>query len=162
MKNAVFWDVTPCGSCKNRRFGGKYCLHHQSKENHRARINISIVLQLLFTANVVPSSVICHPNDGGDMFLRNVGSSKGLTVSHPRRRNSSSERLFHMKIASDVIWTNQPTKSYGKHTKNHLKNGVFWVVTPCVSRKYRRFGGTWRLLHQGDKNRWTRNNTSCN
>jgi hypothetical protein len=22
MKNAVFWDVTPCRSCKNRRFGG--------------------------------------------------------------------------------------------------------------------------------------------
>jgi hypothetical protein len=22
MKNNVFWDVTPCGSCKNRRFGG--------------------------------------------------------------------------------------------------------------------------------------------
>jgi hypothetical protein len=22
MKNAVFWCVTPCGSCKNRRFGG--------------------------------------------------------------------------------------------------------------------------------------------
>jgi hypothetical protein len=22
MKNAVFWDVTPSGSCKNRRFGG--------------------------------------------------------------------------------------------------------------------------------------------
>jgi hypothetical protein len=21
MKNAVFWDITPCGSCKNRRFG---------------------------------------------------------------------------------------------------------------------------------------------
>jgi hypothetical protein len=21
MKNAVFWDVTPCGACKNRRFG---------------------------------------------------------------------------------------------------------------------------------------------
>jgi hypothetical protein len=20
MKNVVFWDVTPCGSCKNRRF----------------------------------------------------------------------------------------------------------------------------------------------
>jgi hypothetical protein len=28
-----------------------------------------------------------------------------------------------------------------------IKNGVFWVVTPCG-----RFGGTWRLLHQGDKN----------
>jgi hypothetical protein len=22
MKNGVFWDVTPCGSCKNRHFGG--------------------------------------------------------------------------------------------------------------------------------------------
>jgi hypothetical protein len=22
MKNGVFWDVTPCDSCKNRRFGG--------------------------------------------------------------------------------------------------------------------------------------------
>jgi hypothetical protein len=33
------------------------------------------------------------------------------------------------------------------------KIGVFWVVTPCGSCKNRRFGGTWRLLHQGDKNR---------
>jgi hypothetical protein len=22
MKNCVFWDVTPCGSCESRRFGG--------------------------------------------------------------------------------------------------------------------------------------------
>jgi hypothetical protein len=22
MKNGVVWDVAPCGSCKNRRFGG--------------------------------------------------------------------------------------------------------------------------------------------
>jgi hypothetical protein len=22
VKNAVFWDLTPCGSCENRRFGG--------------------------------------------------------------------------------------------------------------------------------------------
>jgi hypothetical protein len=24
MKNVVFWDATPCGSCKNRCFGGIY------------------------------------------------------------------------------------------------------------------------------------------
>jgi hypothetical protein len=36
---------------------------------------------------------------------------------------------------------------------NFMKNGVFWVVTPCGFCKNRRFGGTWRLLHQGDKNR---------
>jgi hypothetical protein len=28
MKNSVFWDVTPCGPCKNRRFGGTKHLHH--------------------------------------------------------------------------------------------------------------------------------------
>jgi hypothetical protein len=26
IENAVFWDVTPCGSCKNRRFGGTHHL----------------------------------------------------------------------------------------------------------------------------------------
>jgi hypothetical protein len=25
-KNGVFWVVTPCGSCKNRRFGGTWRL----------------------------------------------------------------------------------------------------------------------------------------
>jgi hypothetical protein len=29
MKNGVFWDVTPCGSCKSRRFGGTKRLLHQ-------------------------------------------------------------------------------------------------------------------------------------
>jgi hypothetical protein len=33
-----------------------------------------------------------------------------------------------------------------------MKNDGFWDVTPCGSCKNRRFGGTWRLLHQGDKN----------
>jgi hypothetical protein len=33
MKNAVFWDVTPCGSCKNRRLEGTYRLHHQGENN---------------------------------------------------------------------------------------------------------------------------------
>jgi hypothetical protein len=38
VKNGVFWDVTPCGSCKNRRFGG--------------------TCRLLVAACVVPSSPI--------------------------------------------------------------------------------------------------------
>jgi hypothetical protein len=29
MKNSLFCDVTPCGSCKNRRFGGTQRFHHQ-------------------------------------------------------------------------------------------------------------------------------------
>jgi hypothetical protein len=33
MKTGVFWDVTPCGSCKNRRFGGTWCIPHQGDKN---------------------------------------------------------------------------------------------------------------------------------
>jgi hypothetical protein len=28
MPNIVLYDVTPCGSCKNRRFGGSYSLDY--------------------------------------------------------------------------------------------------------------------------------------
>jgi hypothetical protein len=45
----------------------------------------------------------------------------------------------------------RPRRSWVNNIK--MKNGVFWVVTPCDSCKNGRFGGTWRLLHQGDKNR---------
>jgi hypothetical protein len=33
MKNDVFWDVAPCGSCENRRFGGTQRLRHQCDKN---------------------------------------------------------------------------------------------------------------------------------
>jgi hypothetical protein len=32
MENSVFWDVAPCRSCVNRRFGGTYRLHLQGRE----------------------------------------------------------------------------------------------------------------------------------
>jgi hypothetical protein len=41
VKNAVFWDVTACGSCKKRLFRGTYHLHHQGDKNRRARNNVS-------------------------------------------------------------------------------------------------------------------------
>jgi hypothetical protein len=49
MRNGVFWVVTPCGSCKNRRFGVTWRLLHQGDNNVR---------RLLVTASVVPSSPI--------------------------------------------------------------------------------------------------------
>jgi hypothetical protein len=32
MKNAAFWDVAPCRSCVNRRFGGTYRHHLQGRK----------------------------------------------------------------------------------------------------------------------------------
>jgi positive regulator of sigma E activity len=37
MNNGVFWDVTSCGSCKNRRFGGARVLRNVgSYKSHTA------------------------------------------------------------------------------------------------------------------------------
>jgi hypothetical protein len=41
-KAAVFRDVTPYGSCKNRRFRGIYRLHHQGEKIHQARTNLAV------------------------------------------------------------------------------------------------------------------------
>jgi hypothetical protein len=47
MKNCVFWDVAPCGSCKNRHFGGTYRILYQGDKN-----------RLLVPTTDVPTSLI--------------------------------------------------------------------------------------------------------
>jgi hypothetical protein len=41
IKNAVFWDVTPCDSYNNRRFKGNHYLLHVGDKNWQARNNVS-------------------------------------------------------------------------------------------------------------------------
>jgi hypothetical protein len=43
-----------------------------------------------------------------------------------------------------------------------MKNDVFLDVMPCGLCKNRRFGGTYRIHHQGEKNRRVTNNVSSN
>jgi hypothetical protein len=74
MKNNVFWDVAPCRSCVNRRFGATYCLHLQGRK----------ICEWKFF----------YPEDGCDTFLRNVGSRKIYKAPHPRRRRSCVNRRF--------------------------------------------------------------------
>jgi hypothetical protein len=68
-KNAVFYDVTLRGSCKNRGFGETHRLHHQYGVSVHGILHS--VLQLLVTSNI-PSSDSCHLGDGGDKFLQNI------------------------------------------------------------------------------------------
>jgi hypothetical protein len=49
MKNAIFWDVTLCGSCKKRHFAGMYHLHDQGEKNQRARNNVSSICEAFFS-----------------------------------------------------------------------------------------------------------------
>jgi hypothetical protein len=65
IKKAIFWDMTPCGCCKNRSFGGTYRLHNQGENNQQARNNVkynqqllSSVLRLIVTANFFLGSLI--------------------------------------------------------------------------------------------------------
>jgi hypothetical protein len=51
VKNVVFWDVALCGSCKNRRFGGKYCLHCQCENNQPNGNNVTSNYQLVTFAS---------------------------------------------------------------------------------------------------------------
>jgi hypothetical protein len=74
LKNTVFWDVAPCRSCVNWRFGGMYHLHLQGRKIRERGTSLSRWLQSA---------------DEGDTFLRNVGSHKIYTAPHPRRRYSS-------------------------------------------------------------------------
>jgi hypothetical protein len=45
MKNAVFWDVAPCRSCVNRRFGGTCRLHLQGRKIRDRGTSVSRLLQ---------------------------------------------------------------------------------------------------------------------
>jgi hypothetical protein len=66
MKNGVFWDVTLCASCKNRRFGRTWSLLHR----------------LLVRATVVPVSPILVT-----LMKKALSSSETSVLTTATRRN---------------------------------------------------------------------------
>jgi hypothetical protein len=55
VKKAVLWDVTPCGSCKDRRFEGIALIIRVTRIGELGKM---LAATLLVTVNVVPSSMI--------------------------------------------------------------------------------------------------------
>jgi hypothetical protein len=63
MRSTIFWDTTPCSPFNaNRRFGGTYRLHFQEEEYAEHENSAKAGGKQIF-----------DPEDGGNLFLRNVG-----------------------------------------------------------------------------------------
>jgi hypothetical protein len=84
MKNVDCWDITPCGSCKNRRFCGTQRLNHQHI------VFLLSVRLLLVTANVFPSSMILVT-----LMMETLRSSEMSVLTRIIQLNIPEDGIFH-------------------------------------------------------------------
>jgi hypothetical protein len=95
MKNAVFWDVTWCGSCNKRRFGGMYRLCNQVYKDQRGRNVNSRVFQLLVAAKAVPSSPILVT-----LMTEAIRSTETSVITRDKRRNIPEDAILRASHCS--------------------------------------------------------------
>jgi hypothetical protein len=110
LKNAVFWNVTPCGLCKNRRFGETHLLHHQDDS----------VPWLLDPANVVRSSrILITP------MMEMILSPETLVFTRATRRHIAEDGILqHVCSLRCKLQKKEEELMHSDRTKDWLCRGL--------------------------------------
>jgi hypothetical protein len=111
MKNDVFWDMAPCTSCVNRRFGGTYRLHLQGRKIPERGSRVSRWLQ---TAHAGSSLT-----DFSTLKLKASRSSETSVHTRSTRRQIPENGILHSHRRENL-------KSYIR--KATLNNICCWSI----------------------------------
>jgi hypothetical protein len=121
VKNDVFWDVTPCGSCKNRRFERTYPLHNRVK-----RISVLETTSAVTSINVVFSSLTIFT-----LMMEAILSSETSALTRATRRHIPEDGIFH------------------SHRHENL-NPTYWSLFLAVQQKSHRYGIACEIFLRND------------
>jgi hypothetical protein len=170
MKSSIFWDITPCSPLKiNRLFEGTHRLHLQGRISWVRYQREGSLLATCFHAGVFLG--LSQPEDGGNMFIRNVGwLPTGYTAFKPPAftllcsaySSLKMEAIYSSETSVDFQWT---TRRYVPEDTTILS--VFsstWGAAPNVALMHRLWAaqssdalthgeGKWGLetSHSGDR-----------
>jgi hypothetical protein len=109
MKNAIFWDVTPCRSCENRRFGGTYRLHLQGRKIRERGTSVSRCLETepLGEDRLTQDLQGATPQKMTFFCIDKIWSSQWEALDVITRRYSSEYLWIRIEAAGRLTWTRQ-------------------------------------------------------
>jgi hypothetical protein len=139
MKNAVFWDVTPCRSCVSRRFRGTYHLHLQDRKIRKRGTNVSRWLQTEPPVGRIgvfdwwlslqpPAHTGFSLEDYSTLKIEAIYSSETWVHTRSTRRHIPEDGILQRKYYWWVV----------------LRSLICWQYSACLSlQTHSRTGGTY-------------------
>jgi hypothetical protein len=125
MKNAVFWDVGPCSSCVNRRFGGKYRPHLHGASSQKTAF---------FKVTAVKTYIVFFYGEATHRHIRFTLKMEAIRSSETSVLTISTRR----HIPEDVI--------LHSHRCENLKSYMCSLASTCLSDQKRQNFYSMRIL----------------